>query len=44
MSYLKSLAKFQMANKLSMGIMEFDRLWKQDKQGVYERLLMLRKS
>eukprot|EP00347_Sterkiella_histriomuscorum_P023671 403333791 len=43
-SFLKHLARFQMANKLGMPIQEFEQLWKQDKQGVYERLLMLRKS
>ena len=43
-SFLKNLAKFQMAKKLGMSVMEFDQLWKHDKAGVYERLLMLRKS
>ncbi|CDW80615.1 UNKNOWN [Stylonychia lemnae] len=43
-SFLKHLARYQMARQLGMDMQEFEQLWKIDKQGVYERLLMLRKS
>jgi hypothetical protein len=43
-SFLREFAKHEMASKLGMDKQDFDLLWKQDKKGVYERLLMLKKS